>query len=68
AFWRSDVFDYKPFETWHEEGARDTMTLAAAKVDQMLANYQQPALDPAITEALAGYVARKKESMADAFM
>jgi trimethylamine--corrinoid protein Co-methyltransferase len=68
AFWRSDVFDYKPYETWHEEGARDTMALAGAKVEQMLANYQQPALDPAIAEALAGFVARKKESMADAFM
>ncbi|MDF1710276.1 MAG: trimethylamine methyltransferase family protein, partial [Paracoccaceae bacterium] len=68
AFWRSDVFDYKPYETWHEEGARDTMALAGAKVEQMLANYQQPAMDPAIAEALAGYVAKKKESMADAFM
>ena len=29
AFWRSDLLDYKPFETWYEEGARDTMTLAS---------------------------------------
>jgi trimethylamine---corrinoid protein Co-methyltransferase len=28
AFWRSDLFDYKPFETWAEEGARDTQALA----------------------------------------
>jgi trimethylamine--corrinoid protein Co-methyltransferase len=68
AFWRSDVFDYKPFETWHEEGARDTMALASARVDHMLATYQQPALDPAIAEALAAFVAQKKDSTADAFM
>ncbi|MDT2074178.1 MAG: trimethylamine methyltransferase family protein, partial [Planktomarina sp.] len=29
AFWRSNLFDYKPFETWYEEGARDTYALAA---------------------------------------
>ncbi|SHM22422.1 trimethylamine---corrinoid protein Co-methyltransferase [Roseovarius litoreus] len=67
AFWRSDVLDYKPFETWHEEGGRDTMVLANAKMHQMLANYQQPPLDPAIAEALAAYVAHKKASMPDAF-
>ena len=67
AFWRTDVFDYKPFETWSEEGERDSMTLANLRVKQMLANYQQPALDPAITEALENYVATKKASMPDAF-
>ncbi|MBA84964.1 trimethylamine methyltransferase family protein [Thalassobius sp. S69A] len=67
AFWRTDLLDYKPFETWSEEGARDTMTLASARVHRLLADYRQPALDPAIAEALAGYVAQKKESIPDAF-
>ncbi|WP_288943298.1 trimethylamine methyltransferase family protein [uncultured Roseovarius sp.] len=67
AFWRSDVLDYKPFETWQDEGERDTMQLANAKMHQMLANYQQPALDPSINEALATYIAEKKASMPDAF-
>ncbi len=67
AFWRSNVLDYKPYETWAEEGERDTMTLANVKMKQMLANYQQPALDPAIAEALDVYVAEKKASMPDAF-
>ncbi|SLN12562.1 Trimethylamine methyltransferase (MTTB) [Roseovarius litorisediminis] len=67
AFWRTNVFDYKPFETWSEEGERDSMTLANIKVKEMLANYQQPALDPAIAEALESYVANKKASMPDAF-
>jgi trimethylamine--corrinoid protein Co-methyltransferase len=26
AFWRSELFDYKPYETWEEEGARDTQS------------------------------------------
>ncbi|WP_108482013.1 trimethylamine methyltransferase family protein [Oceaniglobus ichthyenteri] len=67
AFWRSDLFDYKPFETWDEEGARDTQTLAAARVSKLLGDYVQPHLDPAIAESLDAYVAKKKESMPDAF-
>lgn len=68
AFWRSDVFDYKPFETWDEEGARDTQALAAARVQRMLDTYRQPALDPGLAEALDDYVARKKAAMPDSFM
>ncbi|PIL18765.1 trimethylamine methyltransferase [Puniceibacterium antarcticum] len=68
AFWRSDLFDYKPFETWSEEGARDTMALATLRVKQQLATYQQPALDPAIAEALDAFVAQKKASMPDALL
>ena len=67
AFWRSDLFDYKPFETWDEDGARDTETLAEIRVKKMLETYRQPALDPAIAEALDAYVREKKASMADAF-
>ena len=68
AFWRSDVFDYKPFETWDEEGARDTQTLASHRVDRLLATYQQPELDADTADALAAYIAEKKASMPDAFM
>ncbi len=68
AFWRSDVADYKPFETWEEEGARDTQTLATARVAKLLDTYRQPAMDSAIAEALAAYVSRKKEAEPDAFM
>ena len=68
AFWRSDLLDYKPFETWDEEGARDTQTLAGVRVKKMLGDYQAPALDEAKREELDDYVARKKASMPDAFM
>jgi trimethylamine--corrinoid protein Co-methyltransferase len=68
AFWKTDLLDYKPFETWEEEGARDTVALAARRVEKMLGEYQPPALDPAINEALADYVARKKAAEPDAFM
>jgi len=51
AFWRSDLLDYKPFETW-----------------SVLADYQQPHLDPSIDEALKAYIRQKKDSMPDAFI
>lgn len=65
AFWRSNLLDYKPFETWDEEGARDTQALATAKVQTLLDNYQQPMLDPAIESALRAYVAEKKATLPD---
>ncbi|HQY43395.1 MAG TPA: trimethylamine methyltransferase family protein [Paracoccaceae bacterium] len=68
AFWRTDLLDYKPFETWQEEGERDTVQLARERVAKLLNDYQKPAIDPAIEEALTDYVARKKASMPDAFM
>ncbi|MGH1465358.1 MAG: trimethylamine methyltransferase family protein [Cognatishimia sp.] len=66
AFWRSDVLDYKPFETWRDEGARDTQTLAAQRVETLLAHYKQPELDPDIETALRVFVGNKKASMPDA--
>jgi trimethylamine--corrinoid protein Co-methyltransferase len=68
AFWRTELLDYKPFETWDEEGARDTMTLANLRMHRMLDTYQQPMLDQGITDALDEYIAKKKASMPDAFM
>jgi trimethylamine---corrinoid protein Co-methyltransferase len=68
AFWRSDLFDYKPFETWAEEGARDTQALASERVAKMLGDYQAPALDDGVREALHDYVARRKSEMPDAFV
>jgi trimethylamine--corrinoid protein Co-methyltransferase len=68
AFWRTDLLDYKPFETWEEEGARDTVRLASARVAKLLRDYQGPALDPGVNEALNEFVARRKAEMPDAFI
>ena len=68
GFWRSNLLDYKPYETWSEEGARDTQALAAARVEKLLSDYQQPMLDPATDEALKAYMAKRKEEMPDSFM
>ncbi len=67
AFWRTDLLDYKPFETWEEEGARDTVQLAKVRVAKQLRDYEAPPLDPGIAEALEAFVARRKAEMPDAF-
>ena len=67
AFWRTGLFDYKPFETWFEEGERDTVALASLKVRKLLDDYVAPAMDPGLREALDDYVAQKKAASPDAF-
>jgi trimethylamine--corrinoid protein Co-methyltransferase len=68
AFWRSDLFDYRPFETWQEDGAKDTMQLAADRVQTLLSNYEAPAIDAEIKARLEKFVADKKASMPDSFI
>lgn len=67
AFWRSEVFDYRPFETWSEAGAPDSAQLANRRVRKMLGEYEAPPLDPGVREELREYVERRKASEPDAF-
>ena len=67
AFWRTQVLDYRPFETWAEAGGLDSAQLANARVRKLLAEYEAPAIDPGVEEALNDYVARRKASEPDAF-
>jgi len=68
AFWKSDLLDYKPFETWSDEGARDTQSLAAARVEKLLGDYVQPPMDPETRAALDAFVAERKAAEPDSFM
>ena len=68
AFWKSDLLDYKPFETWEDEGARDTQSLATARVEKMLNDYVKPPLDQGIADGLNDYIAKRKEAEPDSFM
>ncbi len=67
AFWRTSLLDYKPFETWEEEGARDTQALAEVRVKMLLEQYQAPGIDPGTLEALDTYIAHTKENAPAAF-
>jgi trimethylamine--corrinoid protein Co-methyltransferase len=67
AFWRTELLDYKPFETWEEAGARDTEALATERVSRLLSDYVAPAMDPGLREALDAFVVERKARSADAF-
>ena len=66
AFYRSAVADNNSFEQWEAEGSMDANQRANGLWKKMLADYQPPAIDPAIKESLDDYVARIKETMPDA--
>ena len=67
AYWRSGVFDYRPFETWQEDGSPDTVELASQRAARLLREYEQPALDASVEESLVAFVSKRKNSMPDAF-
>ena len=68
AFWRSDILNYKPFETWQEEGEKDLTYEANKRAKHLLKSYEPPDLDKSRREELSEYVAKKKDSMPDAFV
>ena len=60
AFYEPMVSDWRNFETWQEDGARTATQRANAIWKQLLADYQPPAIDPGIDEALKDFIARRK--------
>jgi trimethylamine--corrinoid protein Co-methyltransferase len=60
AFYAPLVSDWRNFETWRQAGAVQAAQHANAIWKQLLAEYTQPPLDPAIDEALKEYVAKRK--------
>jgi trimethylamine--corrinoid protein Co-methyltransferase len=65
AFYRSPLTDNNSFEQWEAEGAQDMTVRANAYWKKQLAEYEAPALDPAIDEALMDYMRQRKDSFPD---
>jgi trimethylamine--corrinoid protein Co-methyltransferase len=63
AFYEPMLSDWRNFENWQESGAKTGTERANAIWKELLRTYEQPALDPAIAEALDAYVARRKEEI-----
>lgn len=61
AFYAPMLSDWRNFETWRLAGGHDTAYRANAMWKQLLTDYVQPALDPAIDEELKAFVAKRKE-------
>jgi trimethylamine---corrinoid protein Co-methyltransferase len=62
-FYETSLADRLGFETWQAAGAWDTARRAQELWPAMLTAYEQPAIDPAIAEALADYVARREREV-----
>jgi len=60
AFYRSSIADNNSFEQWQAEGALDAAQRANAVWKRLLAQYEAPAIDPGVDEALLDFVARRK--------
>jgi trimethylamine--corrinoid protein Co-methyltransferase len=65
AFWRSEMADNATFEQWKAEGSVESAQRAENKARQMLEEYEAPAIDPAIDEALTAFKAKRMEELPD---
>jgi trimethylamine--corrinoid protein Co-methyltransferase len=65
AFYRSPITDNNSFEQWEAEGSRDLTVRANAMWKKQLAEYELPAMDVAVDEAILDYVNRRKGSFPD---
>jgi trimethylamine--corrinoid protein Co-methyltransferase len=61
AFYSPILSDWRNYENWRLAGALTAEQRANAIWKQALAEFQPPPLDPAITEALEAFVAKRKE-------
>jgi trimethylamine---corrinoid protein Co-methyltransferase len=60
AFYRPLLSNWQNYENWQLAGAKDATQRATQTWKQALNEYEQPAMDPAISEALDAYVARRQ--------
>ncbi len=63
AFYSPLVSNWSNYESWLEAGSVNTEQRANQIWKQLLQEYQQPPIDPAVDEALQDYVARRKREI-----
>jgi len=61
AFYQPMLAERRNFESWQEAGSVDTQVRANRIWKQLLVDYEQPPLDPAIDEELDAYVTARKK-------
>jgi trimethylamine--corrinoid protein Co-methyltransferase len=59
AFYQPMLSDWRNFETWQEDGSCDALARANGIYKQLLADYVEPPIDPAIADAVDAYVDRR---------
>ena len=67
AFYRSSIADNNSYEQWLAEGEKTADQRANELARRWLETYEAPPLDQGIDDGLIDFMAKKKESMPDAF-
>ena len=65
AFYQPMVSNWQNYEAWEEAGGLDATARATALWKKALAEYEQPAIDESVREALDAYVAKRKEEIGE---
>jgi len=63
AFYRPILSDWRNFETWQEDGARTATERANGVWKQLLTEFEPPPMEPATSEAIDAFVARRKREI-----
>ena len=63
AFFMPELFDNNSIEQWAAEGSREITERALKHARALLADYEEPTLDPAVNEALLDYIARREREI-----
>jgi len=63
AFYEPFLSDWRNYENWALAGSKDATTRATEVWQHILEEFEPPPIDPAITEALDSYVAKRKETL-----
>ena len=63
AFYAPLLSNRQNYESWQDAGSQDIAMRANQTWKQLLNEYQQPALDPAIDEALVAYADRRRPTL-----
>ena len=61
AFYTPIVSDWRNFESWEEAGSINATQRANLIYKEVLEQYQKPYLDPAVSEELEAFIAKRKE-------
>ncbi len=63
AFFMPELLDNNSYEQWLAEGAEDANTRGLKAARAALDRYEQPAMDPAVDEALRDFIARREREL-----
>ena len=63
AFFIPKLFDNNSIEQWKAEGSKDVKERALSQAKRLLAEYEEPNLDPAKDEELRDYIARRSRQI-----